>query len=202
MLTGTYDGTTIKSFIDGIMVNSTASYPGTLGQASRTVYIGRFGTSSTYAANGFIDDVRIYATALSTKDIRDLYEARAEIEQSGTLYAKDFLSNCEETVNLFPDITGQTSKFNISQYPGKQDNVGASYIYPTTIHGSYTISADMTYYIDDGATNISTGIVARYTDATTTYVRIYTNAIKDGVTRRIIATVNTNTGKTLERIYG
>jgi hypothetical protein len=50
--------------------------------------------------NGNIDDIRIYSTALSDKDILDLYNTKAEIEQSGVLYARDFLSNAEETVNL------------------------------------------------------------------------------------------------------
>ena len=44
--------------------------------------------------------LRVYATALSDKDIKDLYETRAEIEESGVLYARDFLSNAEETVNV------------------------------------------------------------------------------------------------------
>ena len=52
---------------------------------------------SAYYTNGEIDDIRIYATALSDKDIKDLYEARAEIEESGVLYARDLLSNAEET---------------------------------------------------------------------------------------------------------
>jgi hypothetical protein len=50
--------------------------------------------------NGNIDDVRIYSTVLSDKDILDLYNTKAEIEQSGVLYARDFLSNAEATVNL------------------------------------------------------------------------------------------------------
>jgi hypothetical protein len=50
--------------------------------------------------DGEIEDVRIYKTALSDKDILDLYNTRAEIEQSGVLYARDFLSNAEPVVNI------------------------------------------------------------------------------------------------------
>jgi hypothetical protein len=50
--------------------------------------------------NAYEDDVRIYATALSDADILDLYQTRAEIEESGVLYARNLLSNARPVANL------------------------------------------------------------------------------------------------------
>jgi hypothetical protein len=97
-LASVWNGTHNLIYINGLLVKATATNtPGrTIGGSPLT--IGRETTNRQFI--GYIDDVRQYATALSDKDIKDLYEARAEIEQSGVLYARDLLSNAEETVNL------------------------------------------------------------------------------------------------------
>ena len=94
----TYDGANVNIYRNGVYEGSQAS-TGTA-NFSDGFRIGNWASSSTYQMDGGIDDVRIYATALSATDILDLYETRAEIEESGVLYAKDFLSDCEETENI------------------------------------------------------------------------------------------------------
>ena len=78
------DGAIAKMYVDGIY-NSQKSYTSFTFSDDF-----RIGSRADYAMNGNIDDVRIYATVLSQADITDLYETRMEIEEAGTLYAKDF----------------------------------------------------------------------------------------------------------------
>jgi len=95
------DGIVARIYINGIENNNftiSSIIPGP--SETGTPIIGAFSTSGHAHFDGTIDDVRIYSTALSDKDIKDLYEARAEIEQSGVLYARDFLSNAEGTENI------------------------------------------------------------------------------------------------------
>jgi hypothetical protein len=43
-------------------------------------------TSTPYYVNGLVDDVRIYATALSDDDIKELYQNRASLDSRGNFY--------------------------------------------------------------------------------------------------------------------
>jgi len=100
-IASTWDGTKVKLYINGAMMKEVnVTTPGNA--SGNPLTIGRESTNRAF--NGYIDDVRQYATALSEKDIKDLYETRAEIEESGGLYAKAFTSNVTPTVNLLNDI--------------------------------------------------------------------------------------------------
>lgn len=113
----TYDGANVKIYRNGVYEGQQSSTG--IANLSNGFRIGNWTNSSTYQYHGYIDDVRIYATALSEKDIKDLYETRAEIEQSGVLYARDFLSNVEETVNLFSAIPYNVApSYTLSSYYG------------------------------------------------------------------------------------
>ena len=65
----TYDGSNLKSFIDGVQ---TASNPVSGNLSGTAGEIGRY-LSNSYVANGIIDEVRIYNRALSPSEITDLY---------------------------------------------------------------------------------------------------------------------------------
>lgn len=68
---GTYDGSTIKLFINGVLANSNAA-TGTITDYGKDLYIGRFGNFD-YHLPGLIDDVRIYNRALTDTEILDYY---------------------------------------------------------------------------------------------------------------------------------
>lgn len=73
-----------------------------------------------------------------------------------------------------------------------------------TRHGTYTLSADITKYADDTATNTRVSIVVAYTDGTTTSVNSafdLSSAESDGITRRKTATVSTDVTKTISTVY-
>jgi hypothetical protein len=89
-----------KLYLDGSLASQNTF---TGANSSELIYIGHETEGAGYFWIGSIDDTRFYTTVLSDKDILDLYNTKAEIEQSGILYAKDFLSNAEATVNLTND---------------------------------------------------------------------------------------------------
>lgn len=52
------------------------------------ISVGAGNYTGTYAQfwDGEIDDVRVYATALSDEDIQELYQTRASLDNSGVFY--------------------------------------------------------------------------------------------------------------------
>ena len=88
MITATYDGTNIKRYVDGELVQTQVA-PGTLTGGALTVYIGgTYGTSTSYATKELYEsDARIYATALSAEDIKELYQVSAKVDKDGNFHA-------------------------------------------------------------------------------------------------------------------
>jgi len=87
MISATFDGTIIKRYVDGVLVQ-TQEASGTLTGGSLVVYIGgTYGGTTTYATKELYEsDARIYATALSEADILDLYQTSAKIDNTGKLH--------------------------------------------------------------------------------------------------------------------
>lgn len=94
MLTGTMDKDNIKIYYDGEEVGTIAKgSTNGIGYANNYIFIGgEAGGNSTSPANsayaGNISDVRIYATALSADDIKELYRT-SKIVSGTTLTARD-----------------------------------------------------------------------------------------------------------------
>lgn len=84
MMTSTYDGTAIKRYVDGELVN-TESATGALSTLT-TVGVGAFPGATTYGnTQVYESDCRIYATALSATDVKSLYQNCATIDPDGTI---------------------------------------------------------------------------------------------------------------------
>lgn len=102
MLTGTLDckTRTIKIYIDGVL-NNTATYSSgdRIGYANNKFVIGGeaggTGSSAGVAAlsTDNISDVRIYATALSAEDIKELYTTSTYIDNKGNSYTCEYNEN-------------------------------------------------------------------------------------------------------------
>lgn len=96
MFTATYDGKTQKLYIDGVLNKELTSFstktPITY-NSSNTIFIGAEAGSSMSTPegnyfNGCISDVRMYATALSASDIKELYDSPISITNTGILITK------------------------------------------------------------------------------------------------------------------
>lgn len=92
LFTGTYDGFTIKLYIDGELVGSntaTTTRKPIHYHASNPIVLHSEATSvagsGSYPACK-MSDVRIYATALSAEDIADLYKTTASIDDNSNVY--------------------------------------------------------------------------------------------------------------------
>jgi hypothetical protein len=69
MCSMTYDGSTIKRYVDGVMEKST-SVTGALVTSSSFV-LGHYGSNTSYCSKEtYTSDVRLYVTALSAADIK------------------------------------------------------------------------------------------------------------------------------------
>lgn len=76
-LVGTYDGATVKLYINGILAKSTPA-TGMLSDYGKDVHIGRFSNINSFLP-GLIDEVRIYNRALSDTEILEHYRNYAVI---------------------------------------------------------------------------------------------------------------------------
>jgi len=71
-LVGTYDGTTLRIYVDGVLAGSTVAV-GTIDATTLDSLIGVHNSLATNFFNGLLDDVRIYNRALSNDEIKQLY---------------------------------------------------------------------------------------------------------------------------------
>ena len=71
---GTYDGATMKLYINGQLENSTPK-TGNIFVSDSNWCIGAFNYAGVAYFNGLIDDVRVYNTALSAAEIQQLYQS-------------------------------------------------------------------------------------------------------------------------------
>ena len=70
----TRDGSTIKTYINGMDKTSSSGSHINPASSGSTAYIGKYyGSSSSYCFDGLIDEVRVYSRALPEKEINDLY---------------------------------------------------------------------------------------------------------------------------------
>lgn len=97
MFTGTYDGFTVKQYVDGILNTSIDAYTTKtmiFYNANNSIIIGAeaSGGSSTAGGffNGYLSDLRIYATALSESDLQSLYNNSGFLDSSGNIYATEY----------------------------------------------------------------------------------------------------------------
>lgn len=85
----TYNGSTMCIYIDGTLRGSKAA-SGSLISGSRIVWSGRYGNSTAYGnANTSLSDIRVYSTALSAEDVRELAKNPISVCKGGTLMCQE-----------------------------------------------------------------------------------------------------------------
>ncbi len=84
-MVGTYDGTTMKIYINGVQAGS-AAQSGTIHTVTTAdaFAIGRLGALSSDYFDGQVDEVRVYNRVLSSSDIQSLYQAERRNVQIAT----------------------------------------------------------------------------------------------------------------------
>lgn len=99
MLSATYNGLALKVYIDGEL-NSTVNkystktplyYNNNSGMFVGRESSGNTNTSNTDSYRGSICDVRIYATALTAAQVKELYNTSATIDNLGNAYARELV---------------------------------------------------------------------------------------------------------------
>lgn len=114
----TYDGTNLVSFIDG---TQTASNPVSGSLSGIADEIGRY-LSNSYAANGRIDEVRIYNRALSPREVRDLYnfapgpKAYYSFDEGSGTTLRDTSGNGYDSTSFTGSPTWTAGKFGKALY--------------------------------------------------------------------------------------
>lgn len=71
-LTGTFDGSTIKIYVNGVLNNSTTTTFNSIVYSNAVLNIGSWSNSNNYPINGKLNDVRVYNHALSAKEVKEL----------------------------------------------------------------------------------------------------------------------------------
>lgn len=86
----TGDGSTTKLYVDGIYIGSAKKYVPLTGTI---LYINGWGSwngAGVYRGDWSISDLRVYSTALSAEDIKELYQQSASLTNNGILLSYDF----------------------------------------------------------------------------------------------------------------
>lgn len=104
MLTITYDGFTMKSYIDAELVATTEKYTTKTPlffNAKSGLFLGgesngSLTSTSTARFTGGISDVRIYGTAFSAEDILELYQNTASIDRDSNIFVYEFKEETNE----------------------------------------------------------------------------------------------------------
>ena len=107
-----FNKTNLKVFMDGKSIVDATMTQELTSMVRQYSYIGKSSYSADSYFDGNISDFRIYSTALSAEDIKQLYQSKVRIDKSGNLYCNQFVEMDNERNLLDTDdywISGQTS---------------------------------------------------------------------------------------------
>ncbi len=151
-----FDGSTKKSYVDGEYVGEQTGITGSLTYNFANRKIGRHGSSTTYYANGTIDDARIYNRSLNANEVMALYKSSAYSSCCGDDSTSDYFYNDS---NAFGSIC-YYSDYYYTALDQSQSNCEAE-----GLTWSTTSDYDATYSFSDdavGATGTDIGFLDGY----------------------------------------
>jgi hypothetical protein len=91
-IAGTYDGSNLKTFINGEL-STTKSASGFIPNNTNVLEIGRYAENSTYCYSERISDVLLYDTALDADEIKNNYKAGLSAHSNSSSFSGDFSSD-------------------------------------------------------------------------------------------------------------
>ncbi len=119
---GTWDGATIRLYIDGAEVGS-AAQAGSMSIAASDLTIGAMNREiGASEFDGLIDDLRVYGSGISANDVSELYGSRftvAGIEKMSQTANVSILASNDITFNLDGDTLDLTSGRNLTVTAGR-----------------------------------------------------------------------------------
>lgn len=89
MITSTFDGNTIRRYVDGKAYTSTEA-AGVLSGGTGRLLIGNYNGTQYGNKELCTSDVRIYATALTAEQVKELYSIGATLDKGGNVYGYEF----------------------------------------------------------------------------------------------------------------
>lgn len=103
----TFKDGVVNPFINGISLGAKdlSENGTTLNVGSTTAYIGGY-TSSSELLSGAMSDIRIYSTALSAEDIKELYNTAAYVDKDGSLRTYELVESGNEDLTEGYEYTG------------------------------------------------------------------------------------------------
>ena len=154
----TCDGTNGKVYENGILKGTTSAISSIYTNCDDFVVGGRATASDASSVgvflNGYMNDVRVYATALSEDDIKELYNTPANIDNLGNFHSFEFVEDGGPSIQQ----NGDTKSDNFIELPSEYSrveyiqSVGATQYIDTLIP---YYSSDTTYEIECDAEMIS-----------------------------------------------
>src|SRR5438093_3419681 len=119
-LVGTFDGATMRIYVNGAL-SSSAAASGPLAGGSGATYIGRLG-QSYYPFQGTLDEVAVFPTALSAERVRAHYQGGgASLRLSATATAAGTQRSTAQTsaTESDPDTTNNTVNLDSTSQEGR-----------------------------------------------------------------------------------
>jgi hypothetical protein len=101
LLTGTWDGNTVKLYVNGSLQNSN-SFPLSSLSTTNPIYIGN-SPLIAYPFSGWVDDARLYSRALSSTEIQDLYLGKHLASTWTGSHSTDYTANNNWNNSTVPD---------------------------------------------------------------------------------------------------
>ena len=94
MLTMTYNGSQVLRYVDGVLrTEASQNATGAIDRPNDRFVFGRGASTGYYCKEAYLSDARIYATALSARDIITLYQVGARIDNVGNLHIYEINEN-------------------------------------------------------------------------------------------------------------
>ncbi|MCP4110167.1 MAG: LamG domain-containing protein [Desulfobacteraceae bacterium] len=135
---GTYDGTEMKLYINGVSDASLLQPNGQTLDNNAPLFIGRSQPGIIYAFDGSIDETRIYNRALSQEEIQKLYQLS---NADSLIYSNDFETNAgNEWSNTSTDITPEGNRKFLGQFGSETVSLSLDNL---PDHSNVTVSFDL-----------------------------------------------------------
>jgi len=142
---GTYDGTTIKVYVNGVLEGSTA-YSGGIGYSSANLAIGVYQSLiSGYSLNGYVGPVQIYNRAITAAEVAQIYAAGSGRYASANSYyppimAENLLvsldagnpSSYSGSGTAWNDLSGNGNNATLVNSPTFDSTNGGSFVFNRT----------------------------------------------------------------------